>query len=1632
MKFWLTILLFQFAMLAYAQPSNDECETAIDLGIVPFCEPTIFSNLGATASDIGPGNVPSCWENGTVQRDVWFKFTASDKILDYTITLKGEGATPITNPQLAIYRGDCGPGTLFFYGCFKPQITGAQLLKFNLSGLTPGADYWIRISDWPENPGTNAGSFSLCIEKKSPLTNIIEGFSKECEGLLVDSGGPDGDYGPNETYVFTICPEVPSTCIELNFIYYNIEYEGDQITIYDGPNTTSPVIGTIISSFVQGPSFQTNWGGVCKQFNASSGCITVQFTSNATEQYDGFLAEWKCLPTPCKTLSQPTFQTFFSNEEVIQNLSSTQAVVKFDKLNCAEGASGLFFNGDNTDLGLGKGVILTTGLVSNANGPNNSGSMGTSASTPGDTDLDILSSLSGNALQSYDACILELDVYANTDELSFEYVFGSEEYAEFVGSNFNDIFAFLISGPGVNGIPQIGYQANMAVLPNGDPVEINSVNTSKNWEYFRLNNNGISLQYDGLTSDYLAKKKSLTARYSVTPCQTYHLKLAIADRGDTAYDSGVFISEIKGGAPSVAVSFKNGIDYLVEDCTNLEDEVIISLNSPLDKPVTYNVTITGTATQGVDYTLNIPSTITFQAGEILKSFPIIPLSDNISEGDETIIITLSNDFGCGSVVFATYEIIIRDELKIIVNSGVDTALLCENSTLVLSAEGAGSYFWEPVNVFSDPNANPTAATPVTDQWVFVTGQLGVCVAKDSIYLQHVVPQIDITNGSSITVCEGTPVELFAQNNLNGQGTITWTPTFGLSPTTGEKVIAKPTFSITYQVTGELTGCTATDQIDVNIIDFNFPQVLPNVDICEGSSIKLASTINFSNTTYVWTPATGLDNPNISGPIATPLETTTYKLVASSVGEVCKDSAEVTLTVLPAAVSVLEPDTVYLCLGDTISLSASFTPGGTLYWTPKDSSSLIQVGDNAWVTGASSFMAYATVDVGPCKRTDSVFVRIDSLPDLSIGILPAKPIYCEGEVLLLYSQNYLNKDYPDIDHTWTPNNGSFMTPDSNLNLVIRASSSTTYIRYTDNNACSSLDSLSITVIPAGILLSDNQIKLCEGETKEVEILDENIENIEWSPTQGLSCSDCKKPTITGTTTMVYTIKGEDQGCGKAGAVVVNVPIPVLNLQPNITICRSDSIHLNSGGGLPTTYVWTSTDPTFGTSTSANPYVSPMSQATYYVTATFDGCVKTGQVTISVTDSPPLVLQKDTAICAGQSVALNLMPGQGVNYTWTSTDPNFGGSTNANPVVTPGQNATYTVIANAGPCSLSGQINITVNSLPVLNITPNITICSGQVIPLNPNGNPAYSHVWTSTDPAFGTNTSINPAVSPGQNATYTVVATENSCTATATTTVNVIQQPTLSLVASDLSICEGESITLTATASPPGGTFSWAHNPSLTSAVIIETPTASSTVYTVTYTTELQCFEKSISIVVNTFSPAGASYTYNVHKDSFIVGLPIIFTAILDNPPGPPGLIYIWKINGQVVQGATGPVLETIITEPPFEVTLTTQTIQGCDFTIDSTFLSKLPQVQIPNVFTPNKDNTNDAFRPIMDTGLELTSFKVYNRWGNLVFDKADAINGWDGTRNGEALPSDVYAYVMTFQYGTGRSFVMRGDVTLIR
>lgn len=190
------------------------------------------------------------------------------------------------------------------------------------------------------------------------------------------------------------------------------------------------------------------------------------------------------------------------------------------------------FSGGSGIIGFDDGIVLGTGRVADLGTANTAPNFSYETGQPGDAELTALA-----GYPTLDATVLEFDVTPDSDTVFFNYVFASEEYNEYVGSQFNDVFAFTVTQPGGTA------PANCAVVADGDPVSVNTINNgsaddgvgASNPDLFASNVDGaLGAEPDGFTT-------TLQCQASVTAGQPNHLRLAIADASDTAFDSWVFI-----------------------------------------------------------------------------------------------------------------------------------------------------------------------------------------------------------------------------------------------------------------------------------------------------------------------------------------------------------------------------------------------------------------------------------------------------------------------------------------------------------------------------------------------------------------------------------------------------------------------------------------------------------------------------------------------------------------------------------------------------------------------------------------------------------------------------------------------------------------------------------------------------------------------------------------------------------------------------------------------------------------------------------------------------------------------------------------------------------------------------------
>lgn len=538
------------------------------------------------------------------------------------------------------------------------------------------------------------------------------------------------------------------------------------------------------------------------------------------------------------------------------------------------------FTAANTTLGINSGIVMTTGTTL----PNGDGPQGPNDASGAGVDNNMggfnLLSQAIQGTQTYNAAILEFDFIPYADTIRFKYVFGSDEYPEFAPPNnttYNDVFGFFISGPGITGFQ------NIAKLPNGAVVSINNVNTITNPFYFVNNGDGNTapynqspqyIQYDGFT-------KVLEAVSQVQCGQTYHLILAIADVGDGQWDSGIFL-EANSLSTITPVEIEHTLsqqvfanpDWMAEGCVTTN--VTLTRQSNLNQNLTIPIQLSGTATNGIDYS-GIPASINFPPGQTTASFTIQSLTDALVEGLETLTLTFPITDPCGNTTPLVLDLWIQDNQPMQVTLS-SSPITCPGDPVTINSQISGgvqpyTYQWS-----TGQNTGSMTFTPTNTQsvWLAVSDACTGIPAYDTILVTvPVLSPLTILTSPDITeICPYIPATLGVQaSGGSGQYTYAWTINNVLSGTT-DSLLVNPGSSSMYLIT-VTDNCGNTIQDSINYTILSPPLVLQMngpFQICPGDSVDLlvSATGGYGNYYYNW--STSATTPQIT---VAPQNTTSY-------------------------------------------------------------------------------------------------------------------------------------------------------------------------------------------------------------------------------------------------------------------------------------------------------------------------------------------------------------------------------------------------------------------------------------------------------------------------------------------------------------------------------------------------------------------------------------------------------------------------------------------------------------------------------------------------------------------------------------------------------------------------------------
>ncbi len=543
---------------------------------------------------------------------------------------------------------------------------------------------------------------------------------------------------------------------------------------------------------------------------------------------------------------------------------------------------------------------------------------------------------------------------------------------------------------------------------------------------------------------------------------------------------------------------------------------------------------------------------------------------------------------------------------------------------------------------------------------------------------------------------------------------------------------------------------------------------------------------------------------------------------------------------------------------------------------------------------------------------------------------------------------------------------------------------------------------------------------------------NIQTYYWDFGDG-NTSPLDVPTHTYADTGIYTLKlvvNRGLPCSDSATAKVKV-FP--GFFPDFTVagqCKNTPIQFrditSANYGIINSWKWNFGDFSSATNTSIiqNPthiYATSGSYDVNFIVTSSKGCIDTVLKTIPITDKPALTLSNDTLICIIDTLQLNAI-GTG-SFVW-SPNYNINNVNIFNPLVSPDVTTTYRVtLTDPFGCVGSDSVKVSVVN-NVTQFAPNdTTICQTDGIVLKLTSDALY-YQWTEI-PAGNTlsNPRIkNPVATPVTSTVYHVVGSIGKCTAEHDIRIRTVPYPNAN-AGLDQTICFGFSAQLNASG---GSSYSWSPAAFLNNR-LIPNPVSINPTANIRY----------IVSVTDTFGcpkPARDTIFVNVAKITADAG-PRDTSVVLDQPlllNATGSNNYLWS----PAQWLSSTTIHNPVSLPQNDIEYIVRVSNnfGCfDYDSIRVHLYKLDAgLYVPTAFTPNGDGKNDIFRPIILGIKSLDLFRVYNRWGQLLYSGTDAEKGWDGTFGGKGQDPATYVWYAEATDYRNRKVKKKGYVVLIR
>ncbi len=1103
-------------------------------------------------------------------------------------------------------------------------------------------------------------------------------------------------------------------------------------------------------------------------------------------------------------------------------------------------ARGTFSQG-TASIGIEEGVILATGAVSNAKGPNEDTGTTTifgSGGTVGSGDSDLQKLLPGSSRQVTDVAILEFDFTPTTDHVSFEYAFASEEYCDYVNSEYNDVFGFFISGPGING------SKNIALIPgSSDNVAINSVNFTKNDQYYRDNTSfwmaltggcrfgellsgavaRDEIEYDGFTT-------VLTAAADVIPCETYHIKLAVGDVGDRRFDSAVFLkaNSFDLGDPAVltaevpeAVFPDSSLVY--ESC---QESFFVFKRTDQDRSrplqVPFTLSDKSTATPYDDYA-PIFSPITIPAGQDSVKIPLFIYNDNLDEGNETIILELETACTCEGI---ETTLIIAEPEEFEVNFG--TVSTCPGGTVSLSPNiigGIGEFSYEWSNNETEAIVVETLEEPKTFS-VTVTDFCGVVAeATTTVSIMEQTAAID----GAVKDCNGER-EGAIEVSFNGSGPFALEYAIdGIIQPVIEDITTNPfvlpeSEAGTYEIIkmrsngceGEGVGTADFVKAELTLgAQFAHPSCFDSKD----GKIDLQPTGTGQTFTYDWN--NGAKEEDLQN-----LEEGVYSVIVSD-EEGCQTETEVALIApetMEATIEAIKGVDCYDLDGGAIDLDVKGgTPGYSYSWNEG-----IRIEEDPKNLPAG-FYEVEVEDANGCVLIANVEIPADTTQPQAFA-QANEAISCRNATVnLAGTGTSVGKDF---SYSWTTVEGSILSGGTTLSPTVAAPGDYTLAVEDASNGCIALSKVTVQADLEAPELNSTTPNELNCAIEELQIAAQIINDladiaIDWTTSNGniLSGANTLAPSVDAPGIYRLEATNNANGCSNElqVSVIENRETPAVTISTPLDLtCDRKEVDLEAnlvGQEDNFSFSWSTQDGHFLENKNAlSQVVDQPGTYTLRVTDTQNFCETTIESIVGIDINPPEINVGEpfvfTCSMTQTQIEANGSLGNHFSYEWTTEDGNIAsGSNTLRPTISTAGTYAIVIKNEENGCESNASIRILDDqNRPVAVIeTPESLTCIRNEVQLdasNSSQGSTLTYNWETIDGVLsGGVTGIETTASAPGFYTLTIRDGQNDCTTRQTIEVGLDTLPPIASIRAPSALnCKDTELKLDGMGSSEGDHF----------------------------------------------------------------------------------------------------------------------------------------------------------------------------------------------------------------------------------